>query len=516
MAKSTLTTSNGAPVPEGGLTTSATAGERGPVLLQDFVLLDHMAHFSRERIPERVVHAKGAGAFGHFEVTNTEITKYCKAKLFSQIGKRTPIAVRFSFVSGESGAADTVRDPRGFAVKFYTEEGNWDLVGNNTPIFFLRDPMLFPSFIHTQKRNPATNLKDPNAVWDFASLRPETAHQMSFLFSDRGIPDGYRFMNGYGSHAFANVNAAGELTYVKYHYKSDQGIRNLPPEKAKKIAGEDPDYATRDLYEAIARKEFPTWTLFIQVMTPEQAQNCEVNPFDVTKVWPHAEYPLIEVGKLVLNRNPENYFAEVEQLAFAPSHFIPGITTSPDKMLQGRLFSYVDAHYYRLGINYQQLPVNRPHCAVRTYQRDGFMNTGSNMGGLPNYFPNSVDGAPQDEKDEKFASYAGDHKVANKFSTKDDDNFSQARDFYRKVLDDDARDRLTSNLAENLSKATKPVQERTIEMFAQVDPDYGQRIREKMTDGDKLSAGVATMTVEGTLKTSPTESGPSVSTMVAP
>ncbi|KAF1314264.1 Catalase, partial [Globisporangium splendens] len=492
------TASNGAPLPPNALTASTTAGPRGPIALQDFALIDHLAHFDRERIPERVVHAKGAGAFGYFEVTHSDITKYCKAKLFGQVGKRTPIGIRFSTVGGESGSADTARDPRGFAIKFYTEEGNWDLVGNNTPIFFIRDPILFPSFIHTQKRHPATHLKDDDMMWDFFSLRPETTHQMSFLFSDRGIPDGYRFMNGYGSHTFTNVNAQGEITYVKYHFKTDQGIRNLPVDEAEKLAASNPDYATEDLYNAIANKDFPTWTAYIQVMTPEQANECEFNPFDVTKVWSHAQYPLIEVGRLVLNRNPENYFAEIEQIAFSPSHLVPGIETSPDKMLQGRLFSYPDTQRYRLGVNYQQIPVNKPRCEVRTYQRDGFATVNGNMGGLSNWFPNSTDpAAPQESTQHAFHTYSGDHAVVTKYSTKDDDNFSQVSDFYRKTLDADARERLTSNIAGTLSKASKPVQDRAITNFLKVDPHYGQRVQEKV-DALVKAAAAATATKKAT------------------
>ncbi|GLE08905.1 hypothetical protein PINS_up020380 [Pythium insidiosum] len=313
-------------MPPHGITASATAGPRGPIVLQDFALIDHLAHFDRERIPERVVHAKGAGAFGYFEVTHSDaITKVCKAKLFAREGKRTPVAVRFSTVGGEAGSADTVRDPRGFAIKFYTEDGNWDLVGNNTPIFFLRDPILFPSFIHTQKRNPSTHCKDDDMMWDFFSLRPETLHQQTFLFSDRGIPDGYRCMNGYGSHTFVNVNARGEITYVKYHFKTDQGIRNLPVDEAARLAGADPDYAIRDLYDAIARKEFPSWTLYIQTMTPAQAAQSAFNPFDVTKIWPHAAYPLREVGRLVLKPQPTQLLcrdraARVLALALCAGH----------------------------------------------------------------------------------------------------------------------------------------------------------------------------------------------------
>ncbi|GFO01647.1 catalase [Plakobranchus ocellatus] len=327
----TLTTGTGAPT--GNKNASLTVGPRGPILLQDFVFTDEMAHFNRERIPERVVHAKGSGAFGYFEVTH-DITKYCKAKIFEHVGKKTPLAIRFSTVGGEKGSADTARDPRGFAMKFYTEEGNWDLVGNNTPIFFIRDPFLFPSFIHTQKRNPATNLKDPDMFWDFISLRPETTHQVSFLFSDRGTPDGYRHMNGYGSHTFKLVNKDGKAFYTKFHCKTDQGIKNLMADKAGDLAGSDPDYAQRDLYNAIDDGNFPTWTMYIQIMTFEEAEKSKFNPFDLTKVWPQGEYPLIPVGRLVLNRNPKNYFAEVEQIAFSPAHMVPGIEPSPDKMLQ--------------------------------------------------------------------------------------------------------------------------------------------------------------------------------------
>lgn len=489
MAPPTATTSNGAPLPPNGITASATAGARGPIVLQDFALIDHLAHFDRERIPERVVHAKGAGAFGYFEVTHSEnITKYCKAKLFARNGKRTPVALRFSTVGGESGSADTVRDPRGFAIKHYTEEGNWDLVGNNTPIFFIRDPILFPSFIHTQKRNPATHCKDDDMMWDFFSLRPETTHQLSFLFADRGIPDGYRFMNGYGSHTFTNVNANGDVVYVKYHYKTDQGIRNLPVDEAERLAASDPDYATRDLYNAIQRKEYPTWTMYIQVMTPAQAEAAAFNPFDVTKIWSHREYPLLEVGRLVLNRNPQNYFAEIEQIAFSPSHFVPGIDASVDKMLQGRLFSYPDTHRHRLGANYQQIPVNRPLKEPLTYQRDGAMAVNGNMGSTPNYFPNSVAGTPAESTETTFHSYAGAHAVVNKFSTKDDDNFSQVTAFYNQTLDAAARERLTSNIAGTLANASKPVQARAIANFTKVDPHYGERVAAKIAAIDAQKA----------------------------
>ncbi|TNN00394.1 hypothetical protein fugu_011640 [Takifugu bimaculatus] len=372
-----LTTGGGHPI--GDKLNLQTAGPKGPLLVQDVVFTDEMAHFDRERIPERVVHAKGAGAFGYFEVTH-DITHYCKAKLFEHVGKTTPIAVRFSTVGGESGSADTVRDPRGFAVKFYTEEGNWDLTGNNTPIFFIRDALLFPSFIHTQKRNPQTHMKDPDMMWDFWSLRPESLHQVSFMFSDRGLPDGYRHMNGYGSHTFKLVNAKGECVYCKFHFKTDQGIKNLSVEEAGRLASANPDYAIGDLFNAIANGNYPSWTFYIQVMTFEQAEKFHFNPFDLTKVWSHKEYPLIPVGKMVLNRNPVNYFAQVEQMAHDPSNMPPGIEPSPDKMLQGRLFSYPDTHRHRLGANYLQIPVNCPYRArVANYQRDGPMCMSDNQ-----------------------------------------------------------------------------------------------------------------------------------------
>lgn len=329
-----MTSSTGAPI--GVKDATLSVGNHGPLLLQDFNFLDELSHFDRERIPERVVHAKGAGAFGYFEVTNPEIKKYCAAKVFESVGKRTPIAVRFSTVGGESGSADTVRDPRGFALKFYTDDGIWDLVGNNTPIFFIRDPILFPNFIHTQKRNPATHLKDPDMFWDFITLRPETTHQVLFLFGDRGIPDGYRHMNGYGSHTFKLVNDNGEPIYCKFHYKTDQKVKNLDVNRANELSANDPDYSIRDLYNAIAKGDFPSWSFHIQVMTFEQAKTCPFNPFDLTKVWSKTEYPLIPVGKFVLDRNPNNYFAEVEQIAFSPANLVPGIEASPDKMLQGK------------------------------------------------------------------------------------------------------------------------------------------------------------------------------------
>ena len=473
----TCTTGDGTPVDF--KTATMTVGPRGPVLLQDYNFLDEMAHFDRERVPERIVHAKGAGAFGYFEVTH-DITRYCKAKVFEKIGKRTPLAVRFSTVGGELGSADTVRDPRGFAVKFYTEEGNWDLVGNNTPIFFIRDPILFPSFIHTQKRNPVTHLKDPDMFWDFISLRPETTHQVSFLFSDRGIPDGYRHMNGYGSHTFKMVNEKGEAVYVKFHYKTDQGIKGLPVEKAAELSGSDPDYAIRDLYNSIAEGKFPSWTLYLQVMTFEEAEKHRWNPFDLTKVWPHAEFPLIPVGRIVLNRNPVNYFAEVEQIGFSPAHMVPGIEPSPDKMLQGRLFSYDDTHRHRIGANYLQLPVNRPsNVKVRNYQRDGPMTLDENQAGAPNYFPNSFQG-PKDRRHMGPSRFHVSGDVA-RYNSADEDNFTQVGHFWSRVLSEEERRRLVENIAGHLKDAKEFIQVRAVKNFSQAHPDYGRRIDELLT-----------------------------------
>ncbi|XP_046674973.1 catalase isoform X2 [Homalodisca vitripennis] len=470
-----LTSSNGAPVED--KTNSVTVGPRGPIVLQDFTLIDELAHFDRERIPERVVHAKGAGAFGYFEVTNPEITKYCKAALFSEVGKKTNISVRFSTVGGESGSADTVRDPRGFAVKFYTEDGNWDLVGNNTPIFFVRDPVLFPSFIHTQKRNPQTHLKDPDMFWDFISLRPETTHQVMFLFSDRGIPDGYRHMNGYGSHTFKLVNAANEAVYCKFHYKTDQGIKNLDTGKAAELSSSDPDYSIRDLYNAIARGDFPSWTFYVQIMTFKQAENYKWNPFDLTKVWPHSDFPLIKVGKLVLDRNPGNYFVDVEQAAYSPAHLVPGIEPSPDKMLQARLFSYTDTHRHRLGPNYLQLPVNCPYkVTLNNNLRDGPMCFGNNQAGAPNYFPNSFNGQKESPRG-GYLKFSATGDVA-KYNSADDDNFSQATLFWKKTLNEEERNRLVNNIVGNLKAASSFIQDRAVKNFSQVDLDLGQRLAE--------------------------------------
>lgn len=477
--KNTLTTASGNPVSENQH--SVTAGERGPLLIQDTHLIEKLAHFNRERIPERVVHAKGAGAHGTFTVTH-DISKYTRAKLFSEVGKKTPVFLRFSTVAGEKGSADTERDPRGFALKFYTEEGIWDIVGNNTPVFFERDPLKFPDFIHSQKKDPKTGFKNPVRMWDYWSKSPEALHQMTILFSDRGIPDGYRFMNGYGSHTFSFWNHAGERFWIKLHFKSQQGIKNLTNEQAAKIAGEDPDYATRDLYEAIERKEFPRWTLKIQLMPEKDAETYRINPFDLTKVWPHKDYPLIEVGVLELNRNPKNYFAEVEQAAFSPANLPPGIGASPDKMLQGRLFAYPDAQRYRLGGNHQMLPINRSLSPVRTYQVDGAMRFDDNgaytQDEHDNYEPNGFNGPIQDpslkEPPLRINGYIDRHD-----QHKGNDDYTQAGDLYR-LLSESEKDRLTSTIAGTMKSIPKDLALKNIEHFKKCDPDYGSRIAKKL------------------------------------
>jgi catalase len=461
MSDQKLTTASGIPYYHNEDTMSV--GPRGPLLLQDFILHEKMAHFNRERIPERVVHAKGTGAYGTFTVTN-DITAYTKAKLFSQIGKQTKVVVRFSTVGGEKGSADTERDPRGFAVKFYTEDGNWDLVGNNTPIFFVKDPKKFGDFIHTQKRDPRTNTKSPTMMWDFWSLNPESLHQVMFLMSDRGTPYGYRHMHGFGSHTFSFINHQNERFWVKFHFKSQQGIKNFTNEEAVTMKGNDPDHAQRDLVEAIDRGEFPRWTLKVQVMPEKDAKTYRINPFDLTKVWPHADYPLIEVGVMELNKVPENYFAEVEQAAFAPAHVVDGVGYSPDKMLQGRLLSYPDAHRYRLGANYEQIPVNRCPFAVNNYQRDGLMRVDGNGGSNPNYFPNSFDNIVADE------SYKGvpqelDYNVAGWYDRNaegENDHYSQPGIFYRKVLSEDDKRHLVHNIVAAMSGIAGPKRETII------------------------------------------------------
>jgi catalase len=469
--KKKLTTGFGKPVDDD--LTSLTAGAKGPVLIQNVHLLDKLAHFDRERIPERVVHAKGAGAHGYFEVTQ-DVTKYTRAAFLSEIGKRTEVFIRFSTVGGEKGSADSERDPRGFAVKFYTEEGNYDLVGNNTPVFFIRDAMKFPDFIHTQKRHPATNLKDADMFWDFLSLTPESIHQVTILFSDRGTPRSYRNMNGYGSHTYMWYNRDGEYFWVKFHFKTEQGIQNFTREEAERMRGSDPDCVTRDLYEAIARGESPSWRLEVQIMMPEQAKEYRFDPFDVTKVWPHGDFPPVDVGRLVLDRNPDNYFAEVEQAAFAPSNFVPGVGPSPDKMLQGRLFSYHDTHLHRLGPNYHLLPINAPRAAANTYQRDGSMRLDVNGGG-PNYWPNSF-GGPAPDPDVAVPPIDVEGMAARHAYVLSDVDFAQPGELFRKVMTDADREHLVGNVVAHLGNAQERIQLRQAAIFYKVDPDYGGRV----------------------------------------
>jgi catalase len=468
-----LTTNFGRPVDDDQ--NSITVGIPGPTILEDIHLAEKLAHFNRERIPERVVHAKGAGAGGYFEVTH-DVTKYTRAKFLSEIGKRTEVFARFSTVGGEKGSADTARDPRGFAVKFYTEEGNYDMVGNNTPVFFIRDVIKFPDFIHTQKRNPATNAKDPDMFWDFLSLTPESIHQVTILFSDRGTPKSYRHMHGFGGHTFKWWNAKGEYFWVKIHFKTAQGIRNYNRQEASRLAGENPDIATDDLFQAIKRGEYPAWDVQIQIMKSEQAKDYKFNPFDVTKVLPHGDFPVIPVGRMVLNRNPQNYFAEVEQSAFCPGNFVPGIGPSPDKMLQGRIIFYHDAHRYRLGPNYHLIPVNSPKGVMaNNYQRDGAMRVDENGGGGPNYYPNSFEGPqPQPEMAEPSLEFSG--KGARRPYVHPNDDFVQAGDLYRKVMTDEDREHLIGNIIDHLGNAKKRIQIRQTALFYKVEPEYGTRI----------------------------------------
>jgi catalase len=468
-----LTLASGAPVDNDQ--NALTAGPRGPALMQDVHLMEKLAHFNRERIPERVVHAKGAGAHGVFECT-ADMSKYTRATFLSQAGKKTEVLARFSTVGGEKGSADAARDPRGFAIKFYTEEGNYDMTGNNTPVFFIRDPLKFPDFIHTQKRDPATNAPNPDMFWDFLSLTPESIHQVTILFSDRGTPKSFRHMNGHSSHTFKWYNAKGEYVWVKYHFKTVQGIQNLTREEAMRLAGEDPNHATNDLFRAIERGEFPVWRVCVQIMPAKDAAGYRWNSFDVTKVWPHADYPLVEIGRMTLNRNPENYFAEVEQAAFSPGNIVPGIAASPDKMLQARVISYHDAHLYRLGPNYQLLPVNAPKgCAAQNYQRDGYMRLDGNGAGGPNYWPNSMGGPAPDptvaEPPIELEGQAMRHPVELT-----DDDFFQPGELYRRVMSETDRQHLVGNIVAHLGGAQKRIQLRQTALFYKADPDYGSRV----------------------------------------
>ena len=486
-----LTTAAGAPVWEND--NAVTAGPRGPMLLQDVWFLEKLAHFDREVIPERRMHAKGAGAWGTFTVTN-DITKYSRAAIFSEVGKQTEMFARFSTVAGERGAADAERDIRGFALRFFTEEGNWDMVGNNTPVFFHRDPHKFPDLNRAVKRNPRTNLRDAEINWDFWTNLPEALHQVTYVMGDRGIPASYRHMHGFSSHAYSMINAQGERVYVMMHFKTQQGIKNLTDAEAAAVIAEDRESSQRDLYEAIERGDFPKWKMYIQVMTPEQAAKHRFNPFDLTKVWSQKEFPLIEVGEFELNRNPENYFQDVEQVAFTPANIVPGIGFSPDRMLQGRLFSYGDAARYRLGVNHHQIPVNYPRGAkfVNTYHRDGQGRVDGNGGSMPSYTPNSYGRLPADPSYREPGIPVGDYADRFDFRADDDNYFEQPGDLFR-LMTPVEQQRLFANTARAIDGASQATIERHISNCTKADPAYGEGVRraiEALKEGrlDELDA----------------------------
>ena len=470
-----LTTAHGAPI--GDNQNSLTAGPRGPLLMQDYQLLEKMATFNRERVPERVVHANGSGAYGTFTVTN-DVTRYTKARIFSEVGNQTDCLLRFSTVAGERGAADAERDVRGFAVKFYTEDGNWDMVGNNTPVFFVRDPYKFGDFIHTQKRDPKTNMRSSTAMWDFWSLSPESLHQVTILMSTRGLPQGYRFVNGYSSHTYSFINADDERFWIKLHFKTLQGIKTWTNAQATEIVGRDRESSQRDLFEAIERGDYPKWRVCAQVMPEEDAETYHINPFDLTKVWPHGDYPLIEIGIMELNRNPDNYFADIEQAAFEPSNIVPGISFSPDKMLQARIMSYADAHRYRIGANYAALPANKPQCPVHNYHRDGNLRFDGNFGGAVNYEPNSMGGAVEDSRHlEPPLKVSGDadrynHRVGN-------DDYTQPGNLFR-LMNKDQKEQLFSNIAEAMDGVPERIKVRQLVHFYKADPNYACGVAGKL------------------------------------
>ena len=480
MKPTKLTHANGAPVADNF--NIQTAGPRGPALLQDIWLIEKLAHFDREVIPERRMHAKGAGAFGHFTVTQ-DLSALSKAALFSDVGKRTEVLVRFSTVAGERGAADAERDIRGFSVKFYTQEGNWDLVGNNTPVFFMRDPLRFPDLNHAIKRDPRSGLRSAHSNWDFWTLLPEALHQVTYVMGDRGLPRSYRHMHGFGSHTFSLVNAAGVRHWVKFHLRTQQGIANLTDDEAQSLVGKDRESSQRDLFEAIEREEFARWTLCVQVMSEQQAREHPVNPFDLTKVWPHKDYPLHEVGVLELNRNPENFFAEIEQAAFSPANIVPGIGFSPDKMLQARLFSYGDAQRYRLGVNFNQIPVNAPKCPFHSYHRDGAMRTDGNLGRTVSYAPNSRNEWSESpgtaDPALELAGAAGhwDHRVAV-------DHFEQPGALFR-LMSNDEQQRLFANTARAMGDASDEIKARHVANCAQADPRYGEGVAQALARSGK-------------------------------
>lgn len=475
--KKKLTTSAGSPIPNNQK--SITAGHPGPVLMQDYQLIEKLAHQNRERIPERVVHAKGWGAFGTFTVTN-DISKYTKAKVFSEVGKKTKVLSRFSTVAGEKGAADTERDVRGFSLKFYTEEGNWDMVGNNTPVFFVRDGYKFPDFIHTQKRHPKTNLRSNTAMWDFWSLSPESLHQVTILMSDRGLPKSPMHMNGYGSHTYSFWNDKGERYWIKFHFKTQQGHDFYTNEEAAKVTGQTREKYQEELNGAIERGDYPKWDVKVQIMPEAEAEKTPYNPFDLTKVWPHGDYPLIDVGVLELNENPSNYFQYVENAAYSPSNIVPGIGFSPDKMLQARIFSYADAHRYRLGTHYESLPPNQPISEVNHYHKDGAMRFTENYNENPDayYEPNSFNGPVEDHSaQEPPMKISGDIR---RYEEQDEmGNYQQAGDLFR-LFDDAQRKRLFSNIADAMEGVPKEIIDRQLVHFDKADPEYGKGVREAL------------------------------------
>jgi len=476
MSKKGLTTAAGAPVADNN--NSMTAGRRGPMLLQDVWFLEKLAHFDREVIPERRMHAKGSGAYGTFTVTH-DITRFTRAKIFSDIGKKTDLFIRFSTVAGERGGADAERDIRGFSLKFYTEEGNWDLVGNNTPVFYLRDPLKFPDLNHVVKRDPRTNLRNPTYKWDFFSQLPESLHQLTIDASDRGLPSSYRHVHGFGSHTYSFINDQQERFWVKFHMKCQQGIQNLMDDEAEQLIGKDRESSQRDLYDAIEAGNFPRWKFYIQVMPEAEASQTPYNPFDLTKVWPHGDYPLIEVGEFELNRNPENYFAEVEQVAMSPANVVPGIGFSPDRMLQGRLFSYGDAHRYRLGVNHHQIPVNAPRCPFHNYHRDGAMRIDGNSGNGATYEPNSFN-VFQEQPDFSEPPLSLEGAADHWNHREDEDYFSQPRALFN-LLSDEEHQRMFQRIAGELSQVPEFIQQRQIALFRQVDEAYGAGVEQALS-----------------------------------
>ena len=474
--KHKLTNNAGTPVADNQ--NVLTAGPRGPMLLQDTWFLEKLASFDREVIPERRMHAKGSGAFGTFTVTH-DISRYTKAKIFSEINKKTEVFVRFSTVAGERGAADAERDIRGFAMKYYTEEGNWDLVGNNTPVFFLKDPYKFPDLNHAVKRDPRTNMRSAKNNWDFWTNLPEALHQVTITMSDRGIPLSYRHMNGYGSHTFSLISTAGERHWVKFHFKTQQGIKCITDEEAEALVGRDRESHQRDLYESIEKGDFPRWKMQIQIMTEKDAASCSFNPFDLTKVWPHGNYPMIDVGILELNRNPENYFADVEQAAFNPANIVPGIGFSPDKMLQGRLFSYGDAQRYRLGVNHHLIPVNKPRCPFHSFHRDGAMRVDGNHGSTLGYEPNSY-GEWHEQKDYSETPSSIEGTAAHWNHREDnDDYFSQVANLF-KLMSTEQQKTLFENTSRAMSDAPRDIKVRHIGNCLKADLAYGEGVAKAM------------------------------------